>query len=151
MSGFILILVTGIGLGALYFLVASGLSLIYGLMGVLNFAHGSFLTIGAFTGLWVSTKVFPSPTTWTFVAAMIAGGFAALTLAPEGLEVTTVEYKINFLAAFRDGELRATGTVVRAGKRVTVATVEVLHVDAQGRSSPCALMQQTLTTVPASS
>jgi len=77
MSTFLLILITGIGLGALYFLVASGLSLIYGLMGVLNFAHGSFLTIGAFTGLWISTKVFPNPTTWTFIAAMIAGGIAA--------------------------------------------------------------------------
>jgi branched-chain amino acid transport system permease protein len=77
MSTFLLILITGVGLGALYFLVASGLSLIYGLMGVLNFAHGSFLTIGAFTGLWVSTKVFPNPTTWTFIAAMVAGGIAA--------------------------------------------------------------------------
>jgi branched-chain amino acid transport system permease protein len=77
MSTFLLILFTGVGLGALYFLVASGLSLIYGLMGVLNFAHGSFLTIGAFTGLWISTKVFPNPTTWTFIAAMIAGGIAA--------------------------------------------------------------------------
>lgn len=77
MSTFLLILITGVGLGALYFLVASGLSLIYGLMGVLNFAHGSFLTIGAFTGLLISTKVFPNPTTWTFIAAMIAGGIAA--------------------------------------------------------------------------
>ncbi len=77
MSTFLLILLTGVGLGALYFLVASGLSLIYGLMGVLNFAHGAFLTIGAFTGLWISTKVFPNPTTWTFIAAMIAGGIAA--------------------------------------------------------------------------
>jgi len=32
--------------------------------------------------------------------ADIAGGYAALTVAPEGMEVTTVEYKINFLAAF---------------------------------------------------
>jgi branched-chain amino acid transport system permease protein len=77
MSTFLLILITGVGLGALYFLVASGLSLIYGLMGVLNFAHGSFLTIGAFTGLWLSTKVFPNPTTWTFILEMIAGGIAA--------------------------------------------------------------------------
>ena len=77
MSTFLLILITGVGLGALYFLVASGLSLIYGLMGVLNFAHGAFLTIGAFTGLWISTKVFPNPTTWTFIVAMIAGGIAA--------------------------------------------------------------------------
>jgi len=85
----------------------------------------------------------------TGMLADIAGGYAALTLAPEGLEVTTVEYKINFLAAFKDGELRAIGKVVRAGKRITVASAEVLHVDAQGRSSLCALMQQTLTTVSA--
>ena len=44
----LLILITGVGLGALYFLVASGLSLIYGLMHVLNFAHGAFLTAGAY-------------------------------------------------------------------------------------------------------
>ncbi len=86
----------------------------------------------------------------TGMLADIAGGYAALTLAPEGLEVTTVEYKINFLAAFRDGQLRATGKVVRAGKRITVASAEVLHVDAKGHTSLCALMQQTLTTVPAS-
>ena len=86
----------------------------------------------------------------TGMLADIAGGYAALTLAPLGLEVTTVEYKINFLAAFKDGQLRATGKVLRAGKRMTVASAEVLHVDAQGHTSPCALMQQTLTTVPAS-
>ncbi len=34
MSTVILLLITGLGLGAVYFLVASGLSLIYGLMGV---------------------------------------------------------------------------------------------------------------------
>ncbi len=45
MSTLILTLITGVGLGALYFLVASGLSLIYGLMHVLNFAHGAFLTL----------------------------------------------------------------------------------------------------------
>ncbi len=50
MSTIVLLTLTGIGLGALYFLVASGLSLIYGLMGVLNFAHGSFLTFGAYAG-----------------------------------------------------------------------------------------------------
>ena len=37
----------------MYFLVASGLSLIYGLMGVLNFAHGALITVGAY-GMWYS-------------------------------------------------------------------------------------------------
>ena len=50
MSTVVLLIITAFGLGALYFLVASGLSLIYGLMGILNFAHGSFLTLGAFLG-----------------------------------------------------------------------------------------------------
>lgn len=57
MSTILLLLITGIGLGALYFLVASGLSLIYGLMGVLNFAHGSFLTLSGFIGWEVSRRV----------------------------------------------------------------------------------------------
>ena len=80
--------------------------------------------------------------------ADIAGGYAGLTMAPEGMEVTTVEYKINFLAAFQSGELRATGRVVKAGKRIIVTTAEVVHVDADGRTSPCAVMQQTLVPVP---
>ena len=80
--------------------------------------------------------------------ADIAGGYAALTVAPEGMEVTTVEYKINFLAAFQGGELQATGRVVRAGKRIIVTTAEVVHVAPDGRRSDCALMQQTLAPVP---
>jgi branched-chain amino acid transport system permease protein len=51
MSTWILLTITGLGLGAMYFLIASGLSLIYGLMGVLNFAHGAFITVGAY-GSW---------------------------------------------------------------------------------------------------
>ena len=80
--------------------------------------------------------------------ADIAGGYAALTVAPDGMEVTTVEYKVNFLSAFNDGELQATGKGVKAGKRVIVTTAEVDHVAADGRRTPCAVMQQTLMTVP---
>jgi uncharacterized protein (TIGR00369 family) len=80
--------------------------------------------------------------------ADIAGGYAALTVAPEGMEVTTVEYKINFLAAFQGGELQATGCVTKAGKRIIVTTAEVVHVAADGKRSDCAVMQQTLVPVP---
>ena len=81
--------------------------------------------------------------------ADIAGGYAALTVAPDGMEVVTVEYKINFLAARQGGELRALGRVVRAGQRVIVATAEVLHRAEDGRETICAVMQQTLAPVPA--
>lgn len=80
--------------------------------------------------------------------ADIAGGYAAMTLAPEGSEVTTAEYKINFLASHRGGELRARGQVLRAGRRLIVTQAEVVHRDAEGRESPCAVMQQTIVPVP---
>ena len=80
--------------------------------------------------------------------ADIAGGYAALTVAPEGMEVTTVEYKINFLAAFQGGELQATGHVVKGGKRIIVTAAEVVHVAADGKHTDCAVMQQTLVPVP---
>lgn len=80
--------------------------------------------------------------------ADIAGGYAGLTVAADGMEVTTVEFKINFLAAFQGGELQATGRVVRAGKRLIITTAEVVHVAPDGTRKDCALMQQTLAPVP---
>jgi len=77
-STFIAITISGLALGAVYFLVASGLSLIYGLMGVLNFAHGAFLTVGAFAGWEVATRLPDFPL--TAIAAILAGAvIAALT------------------------------------------------------------------------
>ena len=45
-------LVTGIALGAIYALLAVGLSLIFGMMTVVNFAHGAFFMVGAFLGVY---------------------------------------------------------------------------------------------------
>ncbi|AOW14829.1 phenylacetic acid degradation protein [Hydrogenophaga crassostreae] len=79
--------------------------------------------------------------------ADIAGGYAALTVAPDGMEVTTVEYKINFLAAFQGGELQATGRVIKGGKRIIVSSAEVVHIAPDGKRTDCAVMQQTLVPV----
>ena len=79
--------------------------------------------------------------------ADIAGGYAGLTVLDDGMDVTTVEYKINFLSSKQQGELRAVGKVVKGGKRIIVTTAEVFHIDAQGQQSLCAVMQQTLVPV----
>ena len=78
----------------------------------------------------------------------IAGGYAALTVAAEGMEVVTVEYKINFLTSLQGGEVRALGRVLKAGRRVIVTSAEVSHVAADGTVSPCAVLQQTVMPVP---
>lgn len=57
MSAVVLLLLTGLGLGALYYLIAAGLSLIFGLMDVVNFAHGAFLTAGSYAAWWLATRL----------------------------------------------------------------------------------------------
>ncbi|HQS30213.1 MAG: branched-chain amino acid ABC transporter permease [Polaromonas sp. 39-63-203] len=49
---FALQLMTGIALGAVYALLAIGLSLIFGMLTVVNFAHGAFFMVGAFFGVY---------------------------------------------------------------------------------------------------
>lgn len=80
MSTVVLLLATGLGLGALYFLVASGLSLIYGLMGVLNFAHGSFLTFGAFAG-WETARRLGGDSWTTLLLSLVVGAGAGALAA----------------------------------------------------------------------
>lgn len=60
----------GISFGMLLFLLAAGLSLIYGLMKVLNLTHGSFYLLGGYVGLAVLHL------SGSFVLAVLAGSFA---------------------------------------------------------------------------
>lgn len=79
--------------------------------------------------------------------ADIAGGYAALTVAPLEAEVTTVEYKINFLTAKSGGEIHAIGRVLKAGKRLIITQADVFHIDPNGTRTLCAVMQQTIAPV----
>lgn len=58
-------LVTGVALGAIYALLAVGLSLIFGMLTVVNFAHGAFFMVGAFLGVYFQTL------TGSFVVSLV--------------------------------------------------------------------------------
>ncbi|ABS17100.1 MULTISPECIES: branched-chain amino acid ABC transporter permease [Brucella/Ochrobactrum group] len=49
-------LLNGLLYGVMLFLLAAGLTLIFGIMGVINLAHGSLYMIGAFIGTWVAVQ-----------------------------------------------------------------------------------------------
>lgn len=66
----------GISYGALLFLLAGGLSLIFGMMRIVNMTHGSYYLLGGYVGLTVIWR------TGNFVLAILAG---ALTIALVGL------------------------------------------------------------------
>lgn len=72
-----------------------------------------------------------------------AGGYAALSLMPEGSEVVSVEYKINFIRPAVGEFLRASGQVLRAGRSLTVARVDICAVGADGAEKDVAFMQGT--------
>jgi branched-chain amino acid transport system permease protein len=50
-------LLNGISYGLLLFMLSSGLTLIFGRMGVLNFAHASFYMLGAYLGYSVIARL----------------------------------------------------------------------------------------------
>ncbi|MCO4694338.1 branched-chain amino acid ABC transporter permease [Streptomyces sp. RO-S4] len=78
MDTLVLLTLTGLGLGALYFLIASGLALIFGLMDVLNFAHGAFLTVSVYTAWRTAETVGGLP---GLLLAAVVGTLTGLLLA----------------------------------------------------------------------
>lgn len=68
------LLINGFATGMLVFLLAAGLTLIFGLMDVLNFAHGAFFAWGAYVAVWTFTQ------TGNFLIAMICAMVAGLGL-----------------------------------------------------------------------
>jgi branched-chain amino acid transport system permease protein len=59
-STWVTLTVAGLAMGLIVFVIASGLTLVFGLMDVLNFGHGVFIAIGAF----VATSVFAGMADW---------------------------------------------------------------------------------------
>ncbi len=71
--------VAGLAMGLIIFIIASGLTLIFGLMDVLNFGHGVFIALGAF----VATSVMGGMSGWAGASAwgQLAAVFGAMLLA----------------------------------------------------------------------
>jgi branched-chain amino acid transport system permease protein len=74
MNSFILQTFNGISYAALLFLLASGFTLTFGLMRIVNMAHGAYYLIGGYVGLTVAKS------TGNFGLALLAGGVAAMLL-----------------------------------------------------------------------
>lgn len=78
MTGWVDALIQGILLGGLYALFAAGLSLIFGIMRLVNLAHGDLIVLGAFMILTIAAWLGLDPFAATLVAlpVMFAAGFA---------------------------------------------------------------------------
>jgi branched-chain amino acid transport system permease protein len=68
----------GLAMGLIIFIIASGLTLVFGLMDVLNFGHGVFIATGAFIAVTVMTGV-PAVTAWAVTPSFALNLSAILT------------------------------------------------------------------------
>jgi branched-chain amino acid transport system permease protein len=75
-------MLNGIQLGVMLFLLAAGLTLVFGIMGVINLAHGSLYMIGAFVAAWLAAE------TGSVLLALLGG------LAAAGLVGMAIEYVV---------------------------------------------------------
>ena len=79
-SSWLTLTVAGLAMGMIIFVIASGLTLVFGLMDVLNFGHGVFIALGAFVATtvmgfmadWTSADAFAQNLVAVFVAMVVA-------------------------------------------------------------------------------
>ncbi|HCE43075.1 MAG TPA: branched-chain amino acid ABC transporter permease [Lentisphaeria bacterium] len=82
MDNFIFFLTSGLCIGAVYALIALGYTLVYGIIKLINFAHGEFYMVGAYAGFGIYL-VLPSGTPAIFAIPLIiiSSGIAGIIIA----------------------------------------------------------------------
>jgi branched-chain amino acid transport system permease protein len=92
MEYFIELFFSGLTRGSIYALIALGYTMVYGVIGLINFAHGEIYMIGAFTALIIANVL----TVWGWPAAAIflcAGAGAVVYSSAYGYTVEKIAYK----------------------------------------------------------
>ena len=107
MEQFVLIVLNGAVFGLLLFMLSSGLTLIYGMMGVLNLAHASFYMLGAFLAYTISIRIGFWPA--LVIAPLLVGLLGAIVerygLRPVHKHGHVAELLFTFGLAFIIGEI----------------------------------------------
>jgi branched-chain amino acid transport system permease protein len=93
MAYFLQQLINGITLGAIYGLIAIGYTMVYGIIGMINFAHGEIYMIGAFISIIGFTVLGLLGITWVPLALLIVLVIAMVFTAVYGWTVERIAYR----------------------------------------------------------
>ena len=85
--------INGLTLGAVYGLIAIGYTMVYGIVGMINFAHGEIYMIGAFIAVIAFTLLGMMGITWVPAAVLIVLVTAMLLTAAYGWAVERIAYR----------------------------------------------------------
>ena len=93
MEYFVQQVINGVTLGMIYGLIAIGYTMVYGIIGMINFAHGEIYMIGAFLAVLGFTMLGMSGVTWVPLALVMVLLVAILFTATYGWAVERVAYR----------------------------------------------------------
>jgi branched-chain amino acid transport system permease protein len=86
-------LINGLTLGSIYGLIAIGYTMVYGIVGMINFAHGEVFMIGSFIALIAILSLFAMSITWVPLALLIALAAAMALTAVWGWAIERIAYR----------------------------------------------------------
>jgi branched-chain amino acid transport system permease protein len=93
MALFIQQLINGLTLGSIYGLIAIGYTMVYGIIGMINFAHGDIYMIGAFNALIAFLVLGVLGVTWVPLSLLLVLVIAVVVTAVYGWTVERVAYR----------------------------------------------------------
>jgi branched-chain amino acid transport system permease protein len=125
----------GLGLGAIYAFIALGYTMVYGIIKLINFAHGEFVMVGAFVGFFVLRDLgvervalpHPLPTLLSLFVALLAASVAGGVLA-------VVTERLAYRPVRRAGRIAALLTAV--GVSLFLQNLAIRIWGAEGKSYP---------------
>jgi branched-chain amino acid transport system permease protein len=93
MELFLQLLINGLTLGAIYGLIAIGYTMVYGIIGMINFAHGDIYMIGAFHAIITFLILGVMGITWVPLALLVMLIFSVILTAMYGWTVERIAYR----------------------------------------------------------
>jgi branched-chain amino acid transport system permease protein len=127
MDTFVQQLINGLNIGAIYALIALGYTMVYGILRLINFAHGDIYMVGAFAGYFIALKLGLGPS-WGGLLFVLIGSMVVAALV--GMAMERLAYRPVRKYA------RMTSLITAIGVSLLLENLFVALFGGQGRGFP---------------
>ena len=134
MDTFVQQLINGLNIGAIYALIALGYTMVYGILRLINFAHGDIYMVGAFAGYFIALKLGLGPS-WGGLLFVLLGSMVVAALV--GMAMERLAYRPVRKYA------RMTSLITAIGMSLLLENLFVALFGGQGRGFPQLLNDTT--------
>ena len=135
MDTFVQQLINGLNVGAIYALIALGYTMVYGILRLINFAHGDIYMVGAFTGYFIALNMGIAGPSWSGLLIVLLSSMIVAALV--GMAIERFAYR-----PVRKYS-RMTTLITAIGVSLLIENLFVARFGGQGRAFPQLLQDQT--------